>query len=790
MLLKLPERDYFNSYAIAKQAVDDSVEAHSSLVKMYDRHEKYFAGETSKTLEERKKSGLGWMDCWNYGKASQMIKSLVMRNVEAFRESLFLSSPKFYPYKSSMGKEMMILDDVNLTKVIGDCISSCLSTALEADSRTGEFIRSIEYPSLTFGWCAVQCRNNDWLPEVFHPRHITFPTGTRVSDIRRWFTYTTINAADLYNIWVTKRREETEKSEDGSTGDELHIASNYVLEGIEEALWVAFSDKYDAQGNPTSQYKSWSDIIQNFNDNSQYIIQNSHDIYICKIFNRELDKTISETWIAYNKEAQETKHQTAHLMFKKNHGSKGIDDVLVIVKDSGFTDDGKIVKLGGISKMAVQDGLRYDNMRNMVQNKAKVVGMPYLQTNNAKDDVTNKIKVTGGFGVLMDGASFVEHQPSFDISSHIQLLNHHEQEYRNLTDEYNDDPTRKLSSRPTKGEIGVASASTSSMQNAKFQVKLPDYAKIVLMLLNGLCEAEMEDGDAGYKSQKLFFDELINKLTIYGFSTKSQCIKLIKKIAVMPVDYYGMPLDTLRSLMAIAETPQSRIRVKRLMLVRMGIPRSEIDLHAPYEASGYRSFEDDALIAIENNMFTTTDDVVYSDSHDPIMHASGHLQKAVEIFESVQNDEVDVINAFKIVSNILVHNEKHINYIKGHPFYSIRYEEFANAQKVQTRNALDLKVIAEKEMRNRAQRQQEQEQVQQPDQVEETKARVLQERAIQKAQRDEFLTMQRMRTKEAQREFGNQLKVKDQEFSMELREREAAQKNRIMLLQSASKLLK
>lgn len=788
-LLSLPQRDFFNSHAIVLHEVESAIEAHSELYKMYKRRESYFDGEQSKTLEERKKSGLGWMDCWNFGKSQQEIKSIVLRNCRIFKESLFLSHPQFFAYEKRQGELLSILGDESLSKVVGEHIAYSLGKALSVDSRINDFLMQVEYPSLTFGWSVVQARKEDWLPEVFHPKEVAFPAGTKVNDVRRWFTFAKINAQDLYAIWAEKRNEVAIVDEDSESGQEYHIASSYVLEGIEEALWSAFKDKYDSSTNPKSQYKSFSDIVDRFSEKCQTIIQSTDDINICKMFNREMDKSLSETWIVYNKDSTNaTVEGISSLLFKKNHGQIQQDKAQVIVKDSGFTDDGLISKLGGISKLAVENGLRYDMARNQLNNKLKLVGMPYLQTNSSRDDVTNKIKVTSGFGVLMDGASFVEHQPNFDLSSHINLLNYQEREYAATVDEYNTDPTRGLSSRPTKDEVGLAASTSQGMKDAKFTIKMPDYARVVMMMLNGLCEAKMEEGDAGYNAQKVFFAELINKLSGFGFDTKEKCVKLIRQIMTMPVDYYGMSLDTLKTLMTIAETPQSRIRIKRMMLLRMGVPTNEIELHAPYEQTGYRTFEDDALIAIENNMFATTSDVVYSDSHDPITHAAGHLNKVVEIMEGVNNGELDAIVAFKWISNILAHNEKHIAYLENHPFYSSKYDAFADAQKAQTKNALALKEVAAKQAKDAQEARQQQSGELDP--VQAAKINELQVKAQAKAEREQFLTINRMKTKEAQRAFDNSLKMSEQQQKMKINEEAAAQKNRILLLQAAAKLLK
>ncbi len=788
-LLTLPQNDFFNTYEIVRSEVESALQAHKTLYGAYERREKYFDGEVSKSFEERKKLGLGWMDCWNYGKPIQMIKAVVLANVNTFRESLFLSHPRFFSYKSSMGVDLSPLNDKQVNARIAEHISFALGQALEIDARTGDFLNSIEYPSLTFGWCAVQARENDWLPEVYHPRHVAYPAGTKVGDVRRWTTSATINADDLYNIWAAKRNESQEILDDPDSDENFHIASNYVLEGVEEALWLAFREKYDSSNKPQSTYKSFNDICVSFEGKQQYFIQNTNDIKIAKLFNQELDKSLSETWIVYD-ESYGVSNPVSKLLFKKNHGRVQMDDVHILVKDSGFTDNGVIVKLGGISKQAVEEGLRYDAQRNQVVNKAKVVGMPYIQTNSAKDDITQKLKITGGFGVITDGASFVEHQPNFDLSSHISLLNFQEKEYNDITAEYQNDPTQRLSSRPTKGEVGLASSTNQTMRQSKFSVKLPDYGKVVMMMLRGLKNAKLEKGDAGYKAQKYFWDELINKLSGFGFDTRAKCEKLIDAIMHIPVSYYGMSLDTLRTMLTIATTPQSRLRITRMMLMRMGVPRQEIDYHAPYESDGYISFEDDALIAIENNMFSTTSDVVYSDSHDPLTHAKGHLNKAVEIFEAVGQEQLDPIAGFKWASNLLSHNEQHIAYIKEHPFHSGSYDEFAEAQAVQTRNALDLKVIAERIMeQNKQQQQESQQQGGDIPAIEKAKIAILQQKAQDAAQRKEFLTMANMRTKEAQRQFNNEQTVAQNQFKMKLNEEQHAQKNRIMLLQAAAKQL-
>jgi hypothetical protein len=787
-LLEVPQNDFFNSYAVVKKEVDDALIAHNALYQIYDKHEKYFDGEVTMSLEKRKKLGVGWMDCWNYGKALAKIRQIVLMNQRTMRESLFLSSPKFKAYEKSDPKELYFLEDERLKSIVGEHITSALNDALQVDTRTNQMLIDMEYPAITFGYSVALTRDDDWMPEILHPRHIAFSRGTTVTEIRKWITFSDIAADDLYNIWATKRKELAQIDEDGDSGEKYHIASNYVLEGLEEALWLNYQQKYDANKN-ASGYKEWGDLVSDFGNKARYIIQNTSVISVAKLFNREIDGSLSEVWIAYNFDSSEVE-SASKLLFKKSHDKVHQDDAIVIVKDSGFTNNGKIHKLRGISKMAVEDGLRYDQTRNMVSNKAKMIGMPYIQTSGVSRNVANTIEVTQGFGILKDGTTFVDKQPSFDLSSHIELLRFAEGEYQGLTQDYDSDISSKLSSRPTKGEVAAVSGQSMSMEQAKATIKLSDYSKVVMMMLKGLCNAKMDEGSAGYKAQKVFFSNLTNKLSSFGVKTKDDVVKIINAIQYFPIDYYGMSLDTLRTMLTIAQSPESRIRIQRMMLIRMGVPYNEIELHFPYENTEYQSLEDTALVAIENNMFLTTDDVVYSDSHDPISHLDGHYKKADEVFEGVGSGALDVTQGFKWVSNILQHCELHLNRLRNHPFYNNRFESYSDVQRNLTRGAIRLMEMAEKEQKERARMEQEAQQAQGGiDPVQAAKIRELEFKAQSKAERDKFLTAVRMETKQAQQNFNNDLKVDQQQFNQRLKEEQAAQDRRINLLKAAQQQL-
>lgn len=790
-LLSLPENDYFNSFAVVQQEIDDALHAHVSLYRVYDKHEKYFNGEVSMSIEARKKLGLGWLECWNYGKAMNKIRQIVIGNQRTMLDSLFLSIPVFRSSKPNDEKKqhMYFLQDKKLTAEVGDHVAGALSIAFEADGRTNQFIMEIEYPALTFGYSAVLKRKDDWLPEVLHPRHIAFPKNTSPDDIRRWVTFSEIRAEVLYEIWTQKLQESQELDEDEQTGEKYHIAGSYVLEGIEEALWNAFQDKYvQGKSAPHEKYKTWQDVVKDFPTNCQYIIQNTYDIQIGKLFNRELDGTLSETWIQYDRE-QDSVEVSSKLLFKKNHGYVTQDEAIVLVKDSGFTDDGKVAKLRGISKMAVEDGLRYDQARNMVMNKAKMIGMPYIQTSGVNSNVANSIEVTQGFGVLKQGTMFVDNQPTFDLSSHINLLNFQEAEYRQFSKDYDPSIEGKLSNRPTKNEVSVVSGEAASMEMAKASVKLSDYTKVIRMILHGLCTAETTKGTAGHESQRIFFDKLINKLTPYGIDTKAKCVDVIEAIEYMPMAYYGMSLDTLRTMMTMAETPASRNRIYRMMLLRMGVPRNEIEYHAPYEESGYRSLEDEALVAIENNMFLTTTDVIYSDSHDPISHLDGHMAKIQEIFQGVGEGALDAMQGYKWAANITEHNKFHLVALEKNPFYQGRYPQYAKAQGNIMENLVKLRMLAQKEAEARMEMEQQaqQQQGQGIDPVQAAKIREMEFKAQAKAQRDQFLTGVRMETRKEQQAFNNALRMQDQKFNQTLKEQEAMHSAKLKLVESAAK---
>lgn len=789
-LLRLPQNDYFDSFAVTKQEVDNALEAHYNLYRVYDKHEKYFNGEVTMSLEARKKLGLGWLECWNYGKAMNKIRQIVIANQRTMRDSLYLSTPSFrYPDQSDLSKDhMYFLSDDKLKSDVGDHVSHALACAFEADSRTNQFVMDIEYPALVFGYSAILKREDDWLPEVLHPRHIAFPKNTGPDDIRRWVTFSEIRAEDLYNVWVTKRNESLELDEDAQTGDKLTIADSYVLEGLEECLWNAFQDKYSAEKSaPNQQYKVWADVVKDFPSRFQYIIQNTPDVQIAKLFNREIDGSLSEVWIPYDRE-QGNVELGSKLLFKKNHGKINQDDAIILVKDSGFTDNGQIAKLRGISKMAVEDGLRYDQARNMVMNKAKMIGMPYITNAGVNSNVANSIEVTQGFGVLKQGTTFVDNQPSFDLSSHISLLNFQESEYRNFSKDFDPSVEGKLSNRPTKGEVSLISGEAANMEQAKASVKLSDYSKVIRMILKGLCNADISKGSIGYESQRIFFDKLINKLKPYGIESKRQVIDVIEAIDYIPMDYYGMNLDTLRTMMTMAETPVSRKRIYRMMLLRMGVPRNEIDFHAPYDQEGHRSLEDEALVAIENNMFNTTTNVVYSDSHDPISHLDGHHAQVMEIFEGVGTEALDAVVGYKWSANILEHCGLHLNSLKSNPFYQNRFSAYNQRQDNLMQNLIRLRQIAEEEV----QQQQEQAQQQQGDGIDPVaaaKIRELEFRAQAKAQRDQFLTGVRMETRKEQQAFNNALRMQDQQFNQRLKEQNAEQDRKLKLLDAAAKKL-
>lgn len=792
-LLEIPQNDYFNSFAVVKKEVDDALLAHQSLYKIYDKHEKYFNGEASMSVEARKKLGLGWMECWNYGKAMNKIRQIVVSNQRIMRESLFLSQPSFRTATKSdeKNKKMFFLTDKRLLSQVGEHVSHALACALEADSRTNQFFMDVEYPALTFGYSAILKRENDWMPEVLHPRHIAFPKNTSPNDIRRWVTFSEIRAEDLYNIWTIKRKESAVLDEDQETGKNLHIADSYVLEGLEQTLWAAFQDKYQAGKTANgSGYKEWQDVVNDFSNRCQYIIQNTLDVQIAKLVNREIDGSLSEVWIPFNRDGSNISYGD-NLLFKKNHGKLNQNEAIVLVKDSGFTDNGYIAKLRGISKMAVEDGLRYDKARNMVTNKANMIGMPYVQTQGINQNVANSIEVTQGFGVLKSGTQFVENQPNFDLSSHLNLLQYQENEYRQFSKDFDPSIEGKLSNRPTKGEVSAISGEAAGMEQAKASVKLSDYSKVVKMMLIGMCEAVTEEGTVEYDSQEIFFAKLISKLKAFGIETKADCIKVIKAIDFMPIDYYGMTLDTLRTMLTMAETPQSRNRIYRMMLLRMGVPRNEIDLHAPYEESGYRSIEDEALVAIENNMFLTTTNVIYSDSHDPISHLDGHYKQVDEIFNGVGEGALDTTQAYKWSANVLEHCKLHLQFLKDHPFYNNRFSSYKATYDNLVENLIKLKIMAEQEQQAqiKVQQQAQEQQQQGVDPVQAAKIRDLEMKAESKARREQFLTGVRMKTRQEQQAFNNALRLRKQDFDEQIQERQAMHDAKLRLMESTTKQL-
>ncbi len=761
-LLTLPKNNFISDYDVAYNIVTSAVDSHDSYWKLIRACQDHIGGKKPLPPDDLKKKGLGWVYNFNYGKAKAKIEKGTAESTAKVSTALALGYATLRLPEDNDPELLLFLKEDEKRGMVASTIGYALSSTLANETRLAGWLNKVEYPSFAFGYCSLIFNDFDWIPEPHHPLDTAYKPDTQPDDIKTWVLFDVMDAEELYDRWVTARNESVKTEQ--SKGKLKRIASSgWNLEGLEAILLKAFKGRLNENKIP----ETWQEVIPFYQQNPSYIIVNTESVSIAKIFFKELDGTLTETYIPWLNSWQVKSKKTAidaphvnHILFQKNRGEYIQKNRINLVRDSGFTaESGSIQELRGIAQYSVQDGIRYNRQRNSLNNKAHFSGSPMFEQPNGQSVEKFKMTVSQGFIILPQSHRMLEKQPVFDLSSHINILRFEEGEFNRDTQQYDATIQGRLTSRPNRGEVQRVTEEVDFTDNAKNNIKFRDYSAVFHAVLARISKIKCKKSDPGYEGKKRFYDTMKKQLP-WLIKTDADVDAVLKTIDSFMMEPVTASIETITIALQMAETPFARNRLKRMMLVAKGMPIEEVNFIVPLIADKFTNMQDVRIAMFENDMFFTTNEIVMAGTDDHIIHLDTHLGKNQRVIQGTQQGALSPINAFKYLENNLVHCVAHNEALGQDPIFNKKAQEYMQVIAEQSKIKDRIKGMAEQMMK------QQQAEAQKMQLDPKTEAQIASDNAKTMAdtQRKDWIAQQRTAQKEEQMQLSHEQRMREIEL--------------------------
>lgn len=686
-LLSLPKNNFISSESVAKQIVQSAVNSHWNAWRLIEAQQEHIDGKTPMDQKELEKQGLGWVSNFNYGKARAKIEQGCSRSIAKVTAALTLSYATFRRYKKGDDKILEFLDKQEQRGIVASEIGYALSSTLSKETRLSSWLNKVEYPSYSFGYCPLLYNNHDWIPEPVHPLDIAFRPETEPENIPAYVTFKTVPAQWLYERWIDAKNDDI-KSKTDPEGKKTKIASSgWNLISLEKCLLKAFKGKLLDKDGRNGVAESWADVVPYYHKNASWVIQNTEDVNIAKIFYKELDGTLTETYITYSKiNTDEKEAYTTYsddngvegLLFQKNRGVFTQPKFISLIRDSGFTSKtGYIQDIRGVAKYAVPDSIRYNRLRNGANNKMQFIGSPFFEQSTSQSKEKFKPTVSQGFVLLGQNHKMIERQPTFDISSHLNMINFEEGQYTRDTQQFGSQVEGRLTSRPNSKEVQQVTQEVEFNNNAKNNIKFKDYAQCWFTVLLRFPSVKVKKSDAGWEGKNRFYETLKKNLAWLkedlSDSDINKILGAIDSFVLEPI------VDSIERIMAgiqMSETAFGRNRLRRMLMVAQGFPIEEVNINIPLIQDKFQNMQDQRIALFENDMFFTTNEILVAGTDDHISHLDTHLPKSQRVIQGVQQGAITPMIAYKYLSNLFPHCTQHYDFVVGDPTMRQKAEEY------------------------------------------------------------------------------------------------------------------
>jgi hypothetical protein len=796
---KFPDT-YVSSAAVASNIADAIQNSSKEYWEYVDKVLAHIDGQKPIDPIKLKKAGLSWSNNWNYFKATGKIQRGTLENVARIRKALLLSTVSFRRAKEEdeKKKNLFFLSSDEMRGVYASKIARVFIDTIEREPRFNDFLNTTEFNAHTFGWCPVTLCDRDWMGVAHLVSEVGFPDKTLPDEIERYAIYDNLRGRFLWEKWVKIKKSSFLQGKRKENGEQGHntFYNGWCLEGLEEALYFTYQGELGEgtesgrgqrfeYGTPSFQ-KQFGKLCNKFISNPSLTCELTDKVNIAKIYNFEFSKEVAKltiTYIAYqnnwstnaNSGKSGGSYAAKHILFQKTLTVDSQDDVINIIKESGFSPTGFIQDLSGISKPLIPDSVRFNRKNNNIENKLLFAGSPYFRSVSGQGAETLRIVPTQGFIIANENLVLDPTQPRFDLSQHILSLNMDEKNFMRDTSHF-DPRLDNLTSRPNKDEVKVKSAEVSRTNDARNDVKIGSYQRLMLNQFKSLRDKNFKPTHKGHTGKEYFYSELEYEFREEKFK-REEIKEILQAVNDFTLEYIIEDISALQTLATLVETPYARKRLQRMIAITLGTPRTELDRLFPIVTDNYRNLSDNRVAAIENDMLLESSEVVYSESDDPIVHLDMHYSKFSRVLEQIKVGGGDPVMLFNYLTRLLDHSKLHLQKIETHAFYKRYFAQYSDIYskflKILSSLLPQIQALAKRiaeEKQNAQQGQQGQNEI---PEAERQKINIEWFKAVKKEEINKVRSDERAAQKAKEKEFTRQQKIADQEFSQKLKSQQA-----------------
>lgn len=798
---------------IAKRIVDEAMQSHHTYWNAIEAMEKHLGGAKPVPPAVLEEQGLSWVSNWNYGKGTSKIEQIVAESVSLVRSAigaLVFSFRRFDPDKDGEDSLLIGLEHDQLRGIYSNKIARVFADTLEKDPRFSSYLNLLEYCSVTFGYASVTHDKYDWMGNANHTNSVAFEDESKANDIHCWVVFDTIKADKLYRIWLEEKQKEAAELAEGEKGEFTKVSTDgWHIRGLEEALYHAFKGQFDNDEKDITP-NTWEDVLSACQDkgwSSSRIQQNLNNVSIVKIYRRELDGRISQTYVAYGNSyvspyTQQRTTSTASnapgfspefLLFQKVKKEK-VADRINLIRDSGLSSSENIQNYRGIGRQCVENSVAYNRIRNGNETKLTLLGQPMFMRSSSSNGQPFQLGVTHGFTLLDPNYALPDRQFQFDLRQHMEWMRFEEAEYMRDTQHY--DPRIQLSSRPNKSEVAAKTEEATSPKAAKNALKMIDYAQLFGNMIKNLVNLEksLQKDSPGKPSLDYFYDELIYEFQDFlkpgqdRSENINQLQKLLKALISVDVEPAVDDTEALTKSLQLVTDPIQVNRLERMLFMSMGFGRREVDRLRPLITDRLDSGDDEWMAAVENDMFFNTREIQWSKNQNPIVHLNAHYAKAERVIQNVAQGE-DPLRAMTFVKNMLVHSIKHLEHMAQHPFFSRFFKRYGEGYRAIGKQIPKLEAVA-KQIMEQKKAQQEQGGEMTPEIMKaQADIRLKEFSAMKKEERTDYLTNVRLKQNEASLEQKRRMQEEEHKAKLNRQAEMSALKSQLAVVESAVKTL-
>lgn len=752
--------------------------------------------------------GLDWQNNFNYGKGRMIIEKGVISNVIEIFKALVLLDVEFNKVNEEKKEKSIVsvLANKRLRSRLSQSVAFAFGEVMENDPRVHSMLRTIEYNSFTFGYCPVLRDIYSYLGSPIPIKNIAFEDRTKPSNIGDFVIFDCIKAVDLLGIYETSLK--TGETQIEHCGEIItQFGNGWFKEGLESVFTSAINsnqelkkelDGYIARGesyylpvkNGILNASSWEDVSIIINKKGRtWLCANTNNVYIARIFTKEYNKNIIETYTQISgdinlliSETNNTSNAIGteeYLLFQKDHGKIKSSDVLNIIFEFGVNEQDFIQNLRGCSKQVAEESLRYDFKKNAIEDKLLINGSLILSNQDSLSGEMAKIKVTGGLVFLPEGVVFTPNQIKQDLGDHVTSIQFDESDFRERISHYN--PKLELSNRPNKDEVALKSQQFAFSKTSKSAFKFVDYSNLFTVIIKDLIEKELDEV-IDQENKNSFIDSILEDFSDYNLK-KDDLIKILKEIKCVRLVLANDDIEALKMAVSMAESSDSKEKLTKQILLALGFSRK--DIRDFISISGYN--EEIEKAALENAAFYNTSEVIFDESQDHKNHLDTHFPKIDRMIKGIVGGE-DIIRNFNYITNALSNTAKHVDALKDDLFQSSFYKQYLEVQSYFEDSAVSIAGEIEKLKQQSQQQGQQGQQEQQISQKDMAKIKLKEFETLKKIERANIQSKANAEKRMAEFKLRMDMKQKEHEETMRMRKEKEQMDVELKQLQASVKL--